>query len=483
MYAVEGGRQVGYATISGVFRASVWYGTAASRVDLGPGVLTATWTDGDYIYVGGSSGSNAVMWRHPRPKLPTSWWRVLEVGGLGVTHLYPPTYSHNGKLNFVFRVGSPNWNIWRDGSPWSPSFGGGPYGQRAAVNGLGRVATCRVAGLNDFVATDWNNWSQNAGATGSAAPLDIITGFHEPVMPSMTSNVVAYMASHGFNQGIVTQVSGTNTPQPYFYGRLVSGAGIVSAITEYDVSDTLHRGVFHCSLLGGLRAVISDDSVPGGENVLALQGNPTGIGGNWAAFWSPAVNASGDTAYCASGNGSPTLDRFIVINGQIAVKEGDVLDGVNLAGFEPMALDLSNDGLVLHTWKAGTRYILFAGRIDCPEYSRVLLDTVPLINLECASAWITNIKGKPTIDDNLRIATLVTLGSGSDAIIRTTRVCLADMNGDCDVDIGDFSILSSGFGSSFGGPGWNRVADLNFDGTVDIGDFSIFSSVFGLSCP
>jgi hypothetical protein len=57
------------------------------------------------------------------------------------------------------------------------------------------------------------------------------------------------------------------------------------------------------------------------------------------------------------------------------------------------------------------------------------------------------------------------------------------MNGDCDVDIGDFSILSSGFGSSFGGPGWNRVADLNFDGTVDIGDFSIFSSVFGLSCP
>lgn len=57
------------------------------------------------------------------------------------------------------------------------------------------------------------------------------------------------------------------------------------------------------------------------------------------------------------------------------------------------------------------------------------------------------------------------------------------INGDCDGDnevgIGDFALLSAAFGTSIGDPGYNPMADLNGDGSVDIGDFAILSANFG----
>lgn len=49
-----------------------------------------------------------------------------------------------------------------------------------------------------------------------------------------------------------------------------------------------------------------------------------------------------------------------------------------------------------------------------------------------------------------------------------------DVNGDNEVEIGDYAILSANFGLA------NAVGDLNGDGAVDIGDFSILSNNFGL---
>ncbi len=56
------------------------------------------------------------------------------------------------------------------------------------------------------------------------------------------------------------------------------------------------------------------------------------------------------------------------------------------------------------------------------------------------------------------------------------------INGDCDGDnevaIGDYALLSSAFGSSPGDGNWNVNADLNGDLTVDIGDYAILSARF-----
>lgn len=64
-----------------------------------------------------------------------------------------------------------------------------------------------------------------------------------------------------------------------------------------------------------------------------------------------------------------------------------------------------------------------------------------------------------------------------------TGINLMMINGDVDQDdevgIGDFAILSFGFGTEPGDPGWDANADLNGDEFIDIGDFAILSQRFG----
>lgn len=55
-----------------------------------------------------------------------------------------------------------------------------------------------------------------------------------------------------------------------------------------------------------------------------------------------------------------------------------------------------------------------------------------------------------------------------------------DIDGDNEISIGDYSILSIAFGSWFGGPSWRIDADLNRDDYVDIADYAILSANCGL---
>ncbi|HRI42774.1 MAG TPA: hypothetical protein PLL78_07685 [Fimbriimonadaceae bacterium] len=66
----------------------------------------------------------------------------------------------------------------------------------------------------------------------------------------------------------------------------------------------------------------------------------------------------------------------------------------------------------------------------------------------------------------------VTLGYESASL--SVPLVNGDVNGDNEVEIGDYAILSANFGFA------NAPGDLNGDGAVDIGDFSILSNNFGL---
>jgi probable HAF family extracellular repeat protein len=56
-----------------------------------------------------------------------------------------------------------------------------------------------------------------------------------------------------------------------------------------------------------------------------------------------------------------------------------------------------------------------------------------------------------------------------------------DANGDNEVSIADYSILSSEFGTEVGDPNWAGLSDLDEDGSVDIADYAILSANFGLA--
>lgn len=70
--------------------------------------------------------------------------------------------------------------------------------------------------------------------------------------------------------------------------------------------------------------------------------------------------------------------------------------------------------------------------------------------------------------------------SSGDATGLLLSMTNGDADGDNEITIGDYAVISSAFGSTPGSPNWNPNADLNEDGEVSIGDFAIVSSNFGL---
>lgn len=91
-----------------------------------------------------------------------------------------------------------------------------------------------------------------------------------------------------------------------------------------------------------------------------------------------------------------------------------------------------------------------------------------------AGSYLASVKLTPWLRKNVGpINTSVT----------NTSINFVLVNGDCDGDnevtIGDYAVLSAAFGSSEGDPNWNPAADLNGDLSVDIGDFAILSANFG----
>lgn len=91
-----------------------------------------------------------------------------------------------------------------------------------------------------------------------------------------------------------------------------------------------------------------------------------------------------------------------------------------------------------------------------------------------AGSYLASVKVTPWLRKNV---------GPINTAVSNSNVNFVLINGDCDgdneVSIGDYAVLSAAFGSSQGDPTWNPDADLNGDLSVDIGDFAIMSSNFG----
>ena len=61
----------------------------------------------------------------------------------------------------------------------------------------------------------------------------------------------------------------------------------------------------------------------------------------------------------------------------------------------------------------------------------------------------------------------------------TTAGVVGDLDGDSDVDFGDFLLFAKSFGTSTGDALFNPKSDFDSDGTVDFSDFLVFAAAFG----
>lgn len=78
-----------------------------------------------------------------------------------------------------------------------------------------------------------------------------------------------------------------------------------------------------------------------------------------------------------------------------------------------------------------------------------------------------------------RLVAGVTIGDLG-AVVGSLTLVNGDVDGDNEVSIGDYAILSFAFGTSPGDPNWVESADLTDDESVDIGDFAVLSANFGM---
>lgn len=69
---------------------------------------------------------------------------------------------------------------------------------------------------------------------------------------------------------------------------------------------------------------------------------------------------------------------------------------------------------------------------------------------------------------------------GQGVFAATVTLTNGDCNGDNVIDLGDFDVIASAFGTEFGDGSYDPLADLNRDEVVDLGDFDIFAAGFGL---
>ena len=100
-------------------------------------------------------------------------------------------------------------------------------------------------------------------------------------------------------------------------------------------------------------------------------------------------------------------------------------------------------------------------------------------SMSAGSVEITGLLGSPFTTGSMENAGGVRVETGVFAVSSEAEALAGDLDGDSDVDFGDFLKFASAFGARTTDPHYNRKADLDSNGFVDFGDFLAFAGAFG----
>ncbi|MBN1426146.1 hypothetical protein JXA88_16470, partial [Candidatus Fermentibacteria bacterium] len=148
------------------------------------------------------------------------------------------------------------------------------------------------------------------------------------------------------------------------------------------------------------------------DGALAAQESfPTGDGDNWAGFATVSVNDHGDYVIAGDTDGPTATDAFVAVNGQIVIREGDVIDGFTLTTSASLrAVSINNAGFVAHMWGiGGGAEALFVGRAaDLAGSSRLIAATGASLDVDgdgLADYQLTDFSASSSISPGLDLAT------------------------------------------------------------------------------
>ncbi|MEO1088351.1 MAG: hypothetical protein AAFY88_29315, partial [Acidobacteriota bacterium] len=330
----------------------------------------------DGLAVGFRAGADALLDPRPEPRglggPPVPATLVLREGdtppgggGNAVTSLNSPFVNGNGEVGFTGQLDN-------SGSADSFVFAGAAIVQlNSAAPGVTLTGAEGAMGIDDsggFIYSPSIDgadsvWSQNGQVAvedvqAPGFPDGITSTFHS--RPSMSPQGAAAWIS-GFNE-----TGGTSTEGRMLYTSSDATAGNVAVALR---SDDLIDGVpiarpsgvdfdFNFSNDGNhlISVLLLDTGSTADDGVILVDGavvakeaSPSGTGDNWDNFDAVAINDSGDFIFSGDTDGPAGSDEFIAYNGAVAVREGDVVDGVTLGGSVSL-LSLGNSGVAVHGW-------------------------------------------------------------------------------------------------------------------------------------
>jgi len=432
-------------------------------------------------------------------------------GGLVVLTVNAPFTNGNGRVGFTGSVDNggvtDNFVWYNTGVTWRNS-------DALPDVVTGAESTMGIGDGGEFIYSPSVNgedsvWiSQGGGTTVFSA---------DDVAPGLIGQFLSFASRPQMNaDGTATWVSGfTNAMGGPTQGRvlytydgvtatplLASGDNIMGFIIDspsgvdfdYDFSKD---GSHHIQvLLMDTGSSLNDGFIYVDGALVAREGSPTGDGDNWGTLDAVSINDAGNYVFTGDTDGNVATDEFIAYNGAIVVREGDVLDGVQLTSSAALqAVSINNGGQVAHLWTiSGGDELLFLGVGPSLGTSSTLLarigDLVDTDGDTFYDAEIVDFNASGIIGPGLDLADdgfiyfevdLSDLDTAVEveAIVRLDLgSCVGDLNLDGFVNTIDFLALLAAWGPNPGNP-----ADLNNDGVVDTIDFLALLANWGSCSP
>lgn len=221
----------------------------------------------------------------------------------------------------------------------------------------------------------------------------------------------------GATQGRVLYRATTTAPFAYEpllrTGDVVGGfpIGTTGIGFQYQMSDSGAHLVALLILQTGSTA--NDNVVYLNGDLVATEGSPVGPsapGENWQNFAGVAVNDAGDWLLAGDTDGATATDAFLAFNGELQVREGDLLDGELLgSGSALRAIAINNLGQAIHAWNTpgNVRKLFFANDASRLQDSLLLLRTGSALDFTGdgnADATLVDILGTFTTTTGLSLA-------------------------------------------------------------------------------
>jgi MYXO-CTERM domain-containing protein len=208
-------------------------------------------------------------------------------------------------------------------------------------------------------------WTHNGllaleGSQAPVYPAGVVTTFHS--RPSMIESGAVYWLA-GLNVS-----GGTTTQERVLYRSLTASPGDIEVVRasgdmvgglviagtngldfDYHVSnDGLHLVMV---LVMSTGSTANDEHVYVDGALFHQENTPNGTGDNWDSFDLVAINDQGTYVHTGDTNGAVATDEFVAVNGTIAVREGDVIDGITLTTAASVRLvSVDDGGRIVHAW-------------------------------------------------------------------------------------------------------------------------------------